>query len=111
MSSQSPNSEESLQDISGSVFEKTGDIPQAIKQDAEVITEKGNVITKDGLVLNAKNPNSDIITNPFEDPEVAEYFVGIYEKSTYECRHVFDPELTWTPEEEKKIVRKLDWRG
>lgn len=27
---------------------------------------------------------------------------------TYEGRHRFDPQATWTPEEEKKVVRKTD---
>jgi hypothetical protein len=48
--------------------------------------------------------------NPFADPVVAEHWRQVYEKSQYECRHVFDPALTWTEEEEKKIIRKLDWR-
>lgn len=48
--------------------------------------------------------------NPFLDPEAAEYWRTVYEKAQYECRHVFDPSLTWTAEEEKAIVRKLDWR-
>ncbi|KAB8220730.1 major facilitator superfamily domain-containing protein [Aspergillus novoparasiticus] len=48
--------------------------------------------------------------NPFADPEVAERYALIYEKAQYECRHVFDPTLTWTPEEERALVRKLDWR-
>lgn len=47
--------------------------------------------------------------NPFADPAVAERYVIIYEKAQYECRHVFDPGLTWTPDEEKVLVRKLDW--
>ncbi|BAE57542.1 major facilitator superfamily domain-containing protein [Aspergillus flavus] len=49
-------------------------------------------------------------SNPFADPEVAERYALIYEKAQYECRHVFDPTLTWTPEEERALVRKLDWR-
>ncbi len=48
--------------------------------------------------------------NPFADPATAEHWRQVYEKSKYECRHVFDPSLTWSEEEEKKIVRKLDWR-
>lgn len=47
--------------------------------------------------------------NPFADPAVAERYAIIYEKAQYECLHVFDPSLTWTPEEEKALVRKLDW--
>ncbi|KAK3898171.1 allantoate permease, partial [Staphylotrichum tortipilum] len=52
----------------------------------------------------------DTEKNPFADPVVAEHWRQVYEKSQYESRHVFDPNLTWTEEEEKKIVRKLDWR-
>lgn len=48
--------------------------------------------------------------NPFQDPEVAEHWRLTYEKSQYECRHVFDPSLTWSEEEEKRLIRKLDWR-
>lgn len=48
--------------------------------------------------------------NPFSDPEVAERYRLVYEKAQYECREYFDPDLTWTPEEEKQIVRRLDWR-
>jgi hypothetical protein len=48
--------------------------------------------------------------NPFSDPKVAAYYREIYESSQYECRGAFDPDLEWTPAEEKRIVRKLDWR-
>lgn len=47
--------------------------------------------------------------NPFSDPEVADYWRNVYEEASYECRHVFDPSVSWTEEEEKKLVRKLDW--
>ncbi|KAM7198563.1 Major facilitator superfamily domain containing protein [Naviculisporaceae sp. PSN 640] len=48
--------------------------------------------------------------NPFLDPEAAARWKQVYEDAQYECRHVFDPTLTWTEEEEKVLVRKLDWR-
>lgn len=48
--------------------------------------------------------------NPFKDPVVAERWRVQYETSKYECRHLFDPVLSWTEEEEKRLVRKLDWR-
>jgi hypothetical protein len=48
--------------------------------------------------------------NPFLDPEVTERYREVYEKAHYECRHLFDPELTWTPEEERRLVRRTDWR-
>ncbi|KAI1197418.1 MFS general substrate transporter [Nemania serpens] len=48
--------------------------------------------------------------NPFTDPRVAAQWKQVYEDCSYECRHVFDPTLEWTAAEEKKLVRKLDWR-
>ncbi|KAL7800279.1 hypothetical protein V8C37DRAFT_364737 [Trichoderma ceciliae] len=48
--------------------------------------------------------------NPFRDPAVAQRWREAYEKSSYECRHVFDPSLSWSEEEERRLVRKLDWR-
>lgn len=47
--------------------------------------------------------------NPFLDPDTAEHWLRVYEKSQYECRGEFDPSFTWTEEEEKKLVRRLDW--
>lgn len=53
--------------------------------------------------------NTDV-KNPFLDPDTAEYWRTVYEKAQYECRHVFDPSLTWSEDEEKRLVRKLDLR-
>jgi hypothetical protein len=49
--------------------------------------------------------------NPFLDPDVAAHWRAVYEKSQYECRSQFDPRFTWTEEEEKMLVKRLDWRG
>ncbi|CAM1510556.1 Fc.00g008910.m01.CDS01 [Cosmosporella sp. VM-42] len=46
----------------------------------------------------------------FSDPAVADYWVKKYEKAKYENRHRFDPNYTWTAQEEKKLVRKIDFR-
>lgn len=48
-------------------------------------------------------------TNPFADSAVAERWRKVYEDADYECRHVFEPDLTWSQEEERKVVQKLDW--
>ena len=48
--------------------------------------------------------------NPFTDETVAQHWRTVYENNKYECRHVFDPTLTWSEEEEKILIRKLDWR-
>lgn len=47
--------------------------------------------------------------NPFSDPKVAAHYRTIYEQARYECRGAFDPSLEWTHQEEKRIIRKLDW--
>lgn len=66
--------------------------------------------SKDGVRTETYSPeNSTDGDNPFADPEVAARYALLYEKAQYECRHVFDPTMTWTPEEEKALVRKLDW--
>lgn len=44
----------------------------------------------------------------FSDPVVAEHWRDIYEKANYENRHRFDPTFTWSPEEERALVRKMD---
>lgn len=60
---------------------------------------------------NSLGPESTAFkTNPFLDPDVADHYRALYSASQYECRAVFDPLLTWTSEEERRIVRKLDWR-
>ncbi|KAG7145194.1 putative transporter like protein [Verticillium longisporum] len=46
----------------------------------------------------------------FSDPSVADYWRKVYEQAGYENRHRFDPTLEWTAEEERKLVKKIDWR-
>jgi hypothetical protein len=86
-------------------------VPGVILKDAELITARGNVITKDGIVISTQDNDASLSTNIFADPEVKAYYVGVYEKAQYECRHVFDADITWSKEEERKLVRKLDWHG
>lgn len=45
----------------------------------------------------------------FKDPTIAEYYSKLYESTKYECRSHFDPEFTWTKEEENKVGWKNDW--
>lgn len=47
--------------------------------------------------------------NVFSDAKIFEYYTALYDKAKYECRHLLDPSLEWTREEERKLVRKLDW--
>ena len=48
--------------------------------------------------------------NPFLDPQVEEYYRELYTRSGYESYSAFDPTFEWTEEEEKKVIRKLNWR-
>ncbi|TVY17185.1 putative transporter protein [Lachnellula arida] len=43
----------------------------------------------------------------FDDSQAAEHYQPI---EKYEGRHRFDPNATWTEEEERKLIRSLDWR-
>ena len=68
---------------------------------------KGAVVS----VASDSDEDGDVFKkNPFLDPDVAEHWAAVYEKEKYECRHIFDPTLTWTEEEEKNLVRRLDGR-
>ena len=44
------------------------------------------------------------------DPKVEEYYREVYKISNYECYPAFDPQFEWTNEEEKNVVRKLNYR-
>lgn len=85
--------------------------PQSISQNAELITAKGNIVTKDGVVFSTQDSDSSLSSNIFADPEVRDYYKKVYEDAQYECRHVFDADATWSEEEEKRVIRKLDYRG
>ncbi|ODV77902.1 MFS general substrate transporter [Suhomyces tanzawaensis NRRL Y-17324] len=73
--------------------------------------EKGaSVEVQDASDLEGSSFEEYSYNHIFRDPAVAEHYRGVYEKCEYECRHLFDPEYTWTKEEEKKVVWKLEWR-
>ena len=64
--------------------------------------------SSDGSALESNDAHSSK-NNPFADPVVAARWRGVYENARYEARHVFDENLTWSADEERRLVRKLDW--
>lgn len=44
----------------------------------------------------------------FSDPATADYWRLKYEKAGYENRHRFDPDVEWSAEEERRLVRKVN---
>jgi hypothetical protein len=111
MASREPPSPGSGSDSASARSVEKGKIPAALVDDAQFITARGNAIGKDGQVTSTVESDTSLSGNVFADPEVREYYRNLYEESQYECRHVFDPDATWSPEEERKIIRKLDWHG
>ncbi|EFX01701.1 allantoate permease [Grosmannia clavigera kw1407] len=63
-----------------------------------------------GSVDSAETRGSATAENPFSDEVTASHWRQVYERSQYECRHAFDPALTWSAAEERRLVRKLDGR-
>lgn len=87
-----------------------GQSGSAISKQQSISKSETNVVydSQDGSGLDDDEQNLD--QNPFLNPQVAERWIAIYEEAQYECRHVFDPKITWSEEEEKRIIRKLDLR-
>lgn len=90
-----------------------------IPVDAEYVTKSGAIITESGVVFkNSHVPGTKDdeesstggLPHVFKDPEVAAYYRKKYEDAKYECRHRFDPDFEWEPEEEKKLVWGLEWK-
>lgn len=91
--------------------------PEKLDDDVPQLGEQltfSDPVPKTGAFTASGSYDSDeeglaLVKNPFLDPDVAEHWAKVYEKSEYECRAAFDPFFTWTDEEEKKLVRRLDW--
>lgn len=82
-----------------------------VKETAE---SSGNVSpSEDGNTQTNKVNDTHLGSTPshvFSNPSTAESWKLKYEKAGYENRHRFDPEFSWTADEEKKLVRKIDKR-
>lgn len=105
----------SFKDISAAKPAVTTTVAQAVEPTVAGIHPRDDVktdFTHDTSSHDGSTPPESIIDekNPFSDPNVAKYYKELYENANYECRDAFDPELEWTPAEEKRLVRKLDVR-
>ncbi|KAK6455936.1 putative permease [Scheffersomyces xylosifermentans] len=75
---------------------------------------ESDIIKNDQIEINIKeddleSSSSEKSEHVFQDPVVAEHYRELYEKTQYECRDHFDPDFTWTKEEETKVTWKSDW--
>ena len=73
--------------------------------------EKAFAIDLTGSGTSSQNLTSDDPDMAHED-ETASHHLGKYYTpiDSYEGKHRYDPKARWTPEEEKRLVRRLDWR-
>lgn len=86
---------------------------QEVAKDGTVITAYGSILKDskvDVLSEDKELGGLSASSHVFQDPEVAEYYRQLYAKSGYECRHRYDPEFEWEPEEERKLVWKLEYK-
>ena len=78
---------------------------------ALAVGEKNVAQTSDSGSSQASNieqPHHGSYENhPFSNHVTAQYWREVYETARYEGRHRFDPNYTWTAEEEKRLVRKV----
>lgn len=81
----------------------------SLGSETDSLTKKNEKVKIDS-VSDAESQSFQTDANPFMDPAIAEYYRKVYEESKYECLSAFDPDFEWTSKEEKKLVRKLDWR-
>ncbi|ANB12645.1 hypothetical protein AWJ20_906 [Sugiyamaella lignohabitans] len=103
---------ETIAPIHSARSEEGAAINENLRNEAQLVSSKDNVITEDGeIVLGQSSLNDEELKkNIFQDPEIADYYRKLYANSQYEGRHHFDPELEWTAKEEKAILWKLEWR-
>ena len=72
--------------------------------------KKHDKLTITRVASDSSIESNQLKKNPFLDPQVEEYYRELYTRSGYESYSAFDPTFEWTEEEEKKVIRKLNWR-
>ncbi|KAJ4372801.1 hypothetical protein N0V86_008167 [Didymella sp. IMI 355093] len=75
--------------------------------DQKQISVSQNADSDSSQLSNPERPShGSYEDHPFSNPAIAQHWRDVYDKAEYEGRHRFDPEYTWTAEEE----RRLDFR-
>jgi hypothetical protein len=64
-------------------------------------------VTIAGVSDDGSSDKLNIHDHIFKNEATAKHWRQIYENVKYEGRHRFDPDYTWTEEEEKKLVRRV----
>lgn len=67
----------------------------------EKATKGETVVTETGLFSRSTRNGT------FENDSLNSFYEPIQE---YEGRHRYDPDFEWDPKEEKRVVRKIDWK-
>lgn len=80
------------------------------KQDPPRAIEK-NDFTVESTLDSDLEEQTEFQENPFLDPFIANHYRQIYNDCNYECRGAFDPHFTWTKEEDRKVMKKVDRRA
>ncbi|CEP64326.1 uncharacterized protein LALA0_S11e01574g [Lachancea lanzarotensis] len=86
------------------------DSPQRILVEELPDDDKNRFIVDDTEFETSSHESDYSTRNPFIDPDAEKYYRNIYTECNYECLKAFDPDFKWTQEEEKKLLRKVDWR-
>ncbi|KIX97485.1 uncharacterized protein Z520_06937 [Fonsecaea multimorphosa CBS 102226] len=89
----------------------TSTMTQKEKDAASIEAGTSDPIELDDLDGRAKHSfTGSTQQHAFSVPIDAEYWKGVYDQAQYEGRHRFDPSIQWSSSEEKKLIRKIDFR-
>ncbi|CAK7894254.1 high-affinity nicotinic acid transporter [[Candida] anglica] len=91
------------------IFKRKISTPDIDSSSTSIENEK-NANTRVNLTeLESLSSGEKKLDHIFQDPVVAAHYREVYENTNYECKDYFDPEFTWTEEEERRVGWKIDW--
>ncbi|KAK1675755.1 major facilitator superfamily transporter [Colletotrichum godetiae] len=85
-----------------------GPFRDSTKEVNTIQTQAATDTSASSLKEQVTQPYGSTDEHVFSDPSIADHWRKVYEKASYENRHRFDPNYTWSAEDEKKLVRKID---